>query len=48
MTTASKITLFRVVLIPLMMVTLYLSGGFRGTWMWVSLFIFILGRICHV
>lgn len=45
MTTASKITLFRVVLIPLMMVTLYLSEGFRGTWMWVSLFIFILGSL---
>ena len=45
MTTASKITLFRVVLIPLMMVTLYLSEGFRGVWMWISLGIFILGSL---
>ena len=45
MTTASKITLFRVVLIPLMMVTLYLSEGFRGIWMWISLGIFILGSL---
>ena len=45
MTRASKITLFRVVLIPLMMVTLYLSEGFRGVWMWISLGIFILGSL---
>ena len=45
MTTASKITLFRVFLIPVMMVTLYLSGGVSGTWMWVSLAIFILGSL---
>ena len=45
MTTASKITLFRVFLIPVMMVTLYLSGGVSGAWMWVSLAIFILGSL---
>ena len=45
MTTASKITLFRVFLIPVMMVTLYLSGGEAGTWMYVSLGIFILGSL---
>ena len=45
MTTASKITLFRVFLIPVMMVTLYLSGGVSGTWMWISLAIFILGSL---
>ena len=31
MTTASKITLFRVVLIPVMMWTLYMSEGFRSS-----------------
>ena len=45
MTTASKITLFRVVLIPVMMWTLYMSEGFRSVWMWVSLGIFILGSL---
>lgn len=45
MTTASKITLVRVVIIPLMIVTMYLSDGAAGTWMWVSLGIFILGSI---
>ena len=28
-----------------MMVTLYLSGGVSGTWMWISLAIFILGSL---
>lgn len=45
MTTASKITLIRVVLIPVLMGTLYLSGGYAGTWMWVSLGIFILASL---
>lgn len=45
MTTASKITLVRVFLIPLMMVALYLSGGESGAWMYVSLFLFILGSV---
>lgn len=45
MTTASKITLIRVVLIPLLMGTLYMSDGIAGTWMWVSLGIFILASL---
>ncbi len=45
MTTASKITLVRVVMIPAFMVTMYLSGGEAGLWMWVSLGIFILASL---
>lgn len=45
MTTASKITMIRVVIIPVMILTMYLSEGVRGTWMWVSLGVFILGSI---
>ena len=40
MTTASKITLSRVLMIPVYLVTMYLSGGERGLWMYVSLAIF--------
>lgn len=45
MTTASKITLIRVALIPVYMVSMYLSGGVSGAWMWVSLGIFILASL---
>lgn len=45
MTTASKITLVRVVIIPVMILTMYLSKGAANVWMWVSLGIFILGSI---
>ena len=45
MTTASKITLARVALIPAFMTTMYLSGGEAGLWMWLSLGIFILASI---
>lgn len=45
MTTASKITMIRVVLIPLLMVALYKSGGVAGGWMWASFIIFILASI---
>ena len=45
MTTASKITLIRVALIPLYLVTMYLSGGVSGLWMWVSLGIFIVASL---
>lgn len=45
MTTASKITLVRVFMIPALMVTMYLSGGTAGTWMMVSLGIFIAASI---
>ena len=45
MTTASKITLVRVAMIPAYMVTMYLSGGVAGLWMWISLGIFIVASL---
>ena len=45
MTTASKITLARVFLIPAYMVTMYLSGGEAGLWMYLSLAIFIVASV---
>ena len=45
MTTATKITLLRVVMIPAYMVFMYLSGGQPGLWMWIGLGIFILASI---
>lgn len=45
MTLASKITLVRVALIPAFMVTMYLSGGLAGIWMFVSLAIFIIASL---
>ena len=45
MTTASKITLLRVAMIPAFMVTMYLSGGAAGIWMYISLAIFILASL---
>ena len=45
MTTASKITLVRVAMIPGFMVTMYLSQGQAGLWMWVSLGIFIVASL---
>lgn len=45
MTLASKITLIRVFLIPAYMVTMYLSGGFAGVWMYLSLGIFIIASL---
>lgn len=45
MTTASKITLVRVVFIPLLMVFMYLSGGCANFWMWLALAVFILASI---
>jgi len=45
MTTASKITLVRVFMIPAFMLTMYLSGGAAGMWMWISLGIFILASL---
>ena len=45
MTTASKITLIRVALIPLYLVTMYLSGGQAGLWMYISLGIFIVASL---
>ena len=45
MTTASKITLVRVAMIPAYMVTMYLSLGEAGLWMYVSLAIFIIASL---
>jgi len=45
MTTASKITLVRVAMIPAFMLTMYLSGGAAGPWMWASLAIFIIASL---
>ena len=45
MTTASKITLLRVVMIPAYLVTMYLSQGEAGLWMYLSLAIFIIASL---
>ncbi len=45
MTTATKITLLRVVMIPAYLVTMYLSRGEAGMWMYLSLAIFILASL---
>ena len=45
MTTASKITLVRVVMIPAYMLTMYLSHGQAGLWMYLSLGIFIIASL---
>lgn len=45
MTLASKITLVRVLMIPAYLLTMYLSGGTAGTWMYVSLGIFIIASL---
>ena len=45
MTTASKITLARVALIPAYMVTMYLSEGVSGIWMVLSLLIFVIASL---
>ena len=45
MTTASKITLMRVAMIPAYMLTMYLSGGEAGVWMYLSLAIFIVASL---
>ena len=45
MTTASKITLIRVALIPVFMVFMYLSGGQAGPWMWASLAVFVIASL---
>lgn len=45
MTTASKITLVRVVFIPILMVLMYLSGGCANIWMWLALALFIIASI---
>ena len=45
MTTATKITLVRVAMIPAYLVCMYLSGGQPGGWMWAGLAIFILASL---
>ena len=45
MTTASKITLVRVAMIPVYMVLMYLSAGEPGLWMWLALGVFILASL---
>ncbi len=45
MTTATKITLLRVALIPVYMVLMYLSQGQAGMWMWIALAVFIVASI---
>ena len=45
MTLASKITLARVAMIPAYMVTMYLSKGDAGVWMYLSLAIFIIASL---
>ena len=45
MTTASKITLARVALIPVYMVLMYLSHSAAGIYMWSALVIFIIASL---
>lgn len=45
MTTASKITLVRVVLIPIYMLFMYLSGGSTGLWLWLALGVFVIASL---
>lgn len=45
MTLASKITMIRVVLIPVYMVCMYLSGGTAGLWMYLALALFIVASL---
>ncbi len=45
MTTASKITLLRVLMIPVYMVFMYLSQGQAGPWMFASLALFIIASL---
>ena len=45
MTTASKITLLRVFMIPLVMIAMYLSKGVSGLWMWISLGLFVIASV---
>ena len=45
MTTASKITLLRVVLIPIYLVFMYLSQGSFGLWMAIAMAVFIIASL---
>ena len=48
MTTASKITLARIFMIPVLMFTLYMSGGEGGMWMRISLAVFVIASLTDV
>lgn len=45
MTTASKITLVRVALIPVYMLLMYISGGQPGLWLWLGFGVFVLASV---
>jgi len=45
MTTASKITLIRVLLIPVYMIFMYLSGSWPNGWMFAALGVFIVASL---
>ena len=45
MTTASKITMVRVAMIPMYMAAMYMSHGQAGMWMYISLGIFIIASL---
>jgi len=45
MTTASKITLVRVAMIPVYLVLMYMSGGQSGLWLWLALGVFMLASL---
>ena len=45
MTTATKITMVRVAMLPAYIVFMYLSGGQSNLWMWIALGVFILASV---
>ncbi len=45
MTTASKITLVRIFLIPVVMIMMYLSRSYGDAWLWIALGVFILASL---
>ncbi len=45
MTTASKITLVRIFLIPVVMIMMYLSRSYGSIWLWISLAVFIIASL---
>ena len=45
MTSASKITIARVVMIPFYMAAMYMTRGETGVWMWIALGIFIVASL---
>lgn len=45
MTTASKITLVRILFIPVYMLCMYLSGGSAGPWMWGAFGVFVAASL---